>query len=234
MSKIYATFKHLRKIKIDFSAKPYKSILKKQKDIPYDETTASNEGLKTERPKSPLKTPRMDKKKNISKSFVKPIKSNSEGSKEKENSQPKQKKKLGRSLIESVKNIKKQTEEVQIPQTPKKTPLSMITKSKRFAIEDISDDSDSDDFDLSFKSFSMETLNLGTPKFCQVRRLKSSHCRSVDKMWLPGKSTQADSFNSKCSKKYTRDEDENERCFGRYYYSSQSFKSFCNHGKKTV
>ena len=180
----------------------------------------------------------MEKKKIYSRPSIKPIKYNVLGSKENANSPLKQKQKLGKSLIESVNNIKKQTEAVQIPpppQTPKKTPLSMLTKLSRFTTDYLTDDSDSDDdFDLSFKSFSMETLNLGTPKYCQVRRLKSSHCRSVDKMWLPGKSTQADSFNSKCSKKYTRNEDENERSFGRYYYSSQLFKSFCNHGKRPV
>ena len=129
-------------MKISYSAKPYKSILKKQMNIPAatgsDEISVINQKNPIhDRPKSPKKTPRMDKKKSFTRPSVKPIKSNATGSKQNADSPLKQKKKLGKSLIESVNNIKKQTEEVQKPpQTPKKTPLSVLTKSKQFTLKD--------------------------------------------------------------------------------------------------
>ena len=109
-----------------------------------------------------------------------------------------------------------------------KKPASVARK-----VESDDDSESSSDFELNldFSSMSLESLTSFGSNSTKVRRLKSSHCRSVDKLWLPGRTTRKSSFNKNVSRKYSCCPDDNERNFGDYYYTNQNISKWCNHGK---
>ena len=109
-------------------------------------------------------------------------------------------------------------------------------------------------------------LRLGAPRprHCRVRRLRSADGRvggaGSRRLWLPGRSTRTDSFNSQVqlyslvyfslhllfnllmsvlfctpllqceSGRYCRAEEPGDRRYGQYYYTSQRVTHTCNHG----
>ena len=90
------------------------------------------------------------------------------------------------------------------------------------------------DLPLDMRALSMECLMTdGVSKSFRTRRLKSSHSKSVDRLWLPGKSTKSTSFNSFCSRKFARNEEYRERSLGNYYYTRVISSSTCRHGRKS-
>ena len=109
------------------------------------------------------------------------------------------------------------------PKTEPNTPKKTETREDR------------EDFDLhlDIKALSMESLGPGgLSKYCRTRRLKSTHSRSMERIWLPGKSTKSTSFNSLCSRKFSQNEEFTERSVGNYYYTHLISSNTCRHGRR--
>ena len=79
---------------------------------------------------------------------------------------------------------------------------------------------------------SMETLptEFGTPMFSRIRRLRSRHSQSLDRVWLPGR---RESFNSRVSKRFVKNENVGDSGI-QYYFAGQSVQSLCKHGQGKV
>ena len=76
---------------------------------------------------------------------------------------------------------------------------------------------------------SMETLptEFGTPMFSRIRRLRSRHSQSLDRVWLPGR---RESFNSRVSKRFVKNENVGGPTSRQYYFAGQSVQNQCMHG----
>ena len=111
------------------------------------------------------------------------------------------------------------------PSTPLKSPL---TEPDRLSKAESRDETMS-------ACNSMETLptEFGTPKYSRIRRLRARHSQSLDRVWLPGRK---ESFNSRVSKKFVRNENVGGAGAGagQYYFSGQNIQNQCRHGRGKV
>ena len=111
---------------------------------------------------------------------------------------------------------------------------TVSSNRKELESDEFSESSSDSELKFDLSSMSLESLASFGTSSTRVRRLKSSHCRSIDKLWLPGKSTRTSSFNKNVSRRYSCCPDDNERNFGDYYYTNQNITKWCNHGKSNT
>ena len=80
-------------------------------------------------------------------------------------------------------------------------------------------------------SNSMETLPtlFGSPSHSRIRRLRSKHSQSLDRVWLPG---WRESFNSRVTKRFVKNENVGGPSTSQYYYAGQSVQKQCHHQRK--
>ena len=110
------------------------------------------------------------------------------------------------------------------PSTPLKSPLGCFGQENQ---------SESREPGIT-TSHSMETLpaDFVTPTHSRIRRLRSKHSQSLDRVWMPGR---RESFNSRVSKRFVKNENVGASS-SHYYYAGQSMQDLyqCQHGQGKV